>query len=387
MINIKTLNHISDACRKYLPEDRYKMGDDVENPDAIFVRATNMHDYEFAPQTLCIGRAGIGVNTIPLDRCTESGIAVFNTPGANANGVKELFLFALGMGGRDIQGSMDWVRSYNDDEIPVEVAMEQVKKQFVGKEYCGKTLGVIGTGNVGSLVSNIALELEMQVLAYDPYLSVDAAWKVSREVKRKADVSAVFANCDYLTIHTPLTDETQDMINKDTIALMKDGAVIINYARGEVANEADVIDALKSGKISRYICDFPTNALVLAPNTILTPHLGGTTHESEEKCAVMAAKQMANYIENGNIKNSVNLPNVSLDRMGVARLCVIHENVPKMLNRFLDIIGRENINVEHMMNKHRGKFAYTIIDTGSAISDEIKEEIASMAEVVRVRVI
>lgn len=387
MINIKTLNHISDACRIYLPEDKYNVADDVENPDAIFVRATNMHDYEFSPNTLCVGRAGIGVNTIPLDRCTQSGIAVFNTPGANANGVKELFLFALGMGGRDLQGGMDWVRAYNDNEIPVEVAMEQVKKQFVGQEYYGKTLGVIGTGNVGSLIANIALELEMQVIAYDPYLSVDAAWKVSREVKRKADVSYVFANCDYLTIHTPLTEETREMINKDTIALMKDGAVIINYARGEVANEADVIEALKSGKISRYICDFPTKALTEAPNTILTPHLGGTTHESEDKCSIMAAKAIVNYIENGNIKNSVNLPNVSLDRMGVARLCIIHENIPKMLNRFLDIIGRDNINVEHMMNKHHGKYAYTIIDTGSEISDAIAQEISAMTEVVRVRVI
>lgn len=387
MIKIKTLNHVSDACLEYLPDGRYAISDDMENPDALFVRAMNLHEYKFDPRTVCIARAGIGVNTIPLERCTENGICVFNTPGANANGVKELFLFAISVASRDVIGGMRWVYSYDDEGVPVEVAMEKIKKQFAGPEYYKKTLGVIGTGNVGSLVANIGLDLGMRVVAYDPYLSVDAAWKVSRKVERKSDVSSVFAECDYLTIHTPLTDETLNMINKDRIALMKDGARIINYARGEVANEDDIIEALESGKIGCFVCDFPTARLARARNTVLTPHLGGTTFESEEKCAVMAAKQMADYIENGNVKNSVNLPDVYLDRMGKARVCVIHRNVPRMINRFLDLIGDADINVEHMINKPRGEVAYTIMDLNCAISDDIRDAIASMNEVMRVRII
>jgi len=387
MFKIKTLNHVSDACLHHLPRDMYEMNDDVQKPDAIFVRACDMHGYDFAQETLCIARAGIGVNTIPVDACTERGITVFNTPGANANGVKELFVFALGMASRDILGGMNWVYGYDAVGDSVEVAMEKIKKQFAGPEYFDKTLGVIGTGNVGSLVSNIALDLGMRVVAYDPYLSVDAAWKVSRNVERKRDLASLFSECDYLTLHTPLTDETRDMICKANIEKMKDGVRIINYARGEVVNEADIIEALNSGKVSSFVCDFPTAALIKAKNCILTPHLGGTTIESEEKCAIMAAKQMTDYLENGNITNSVNLPSVSLERMGSARICVIHQNVPRMINRFLDLIGNENINVEHMINKPRGAVAYTIIDTGSPISADIRSAIESMSEVMRVRVI
>ncbi|MCD8373975.1 MAG: 3-phosphoglycerate dehydrogenase family protein [Oscillospiraceae bacterium] len=387
MIKIKTLNHISPACKEILPADKYQLGDNIENPDAIFVRATKMHDYPFNPELLCVARAGIGINNIPLDVCTKKGICVFNTPGGNANGVKELFLFALAMCGREIIDSMRWVYTYDDPEVPMEVKMEKVKNQFAGPEYQGKTLGVIGTGNVGSLVANIAYELDMKVIAYDPYLSVDAAWKVSRNIERVSDVTRIFRESDYITVHVPLKDDTFNMINAEAIAQMRDGVNIINYARGEIVNEDAIVAALESGKVHRFVCDFPTKRLAETKNAVLTPHLGGTTLESEEKCAVMAAREMIEYIANGNIKNSVNLPDVTLERAGVARLCVIHANVPRMINRCLDLIGDKNINVEHMINKPLGSVAYTVIDVDQPISDEIRSTIANMSDVYRVRVI
>ncbi|MCD8255085.1 MAG: 3-phosphoglycerate dehydrogenase family protein [Oscillospiraceae bacterium] len=387
MIKIKTLNHISPACKEILPADKYQLGDNIENPDAIFVRATKMHDYPFNPELLCVARAGIGVNNIPLDVCTKKGICVFNTPGGNANGVKELFLFALAMCGREIMDSMRWVYTYDDPEVPMEVKMEKVKNQFAGPEYQGKTLGVIGTGNVGSLVANIAYELDMKVIAYDPYLSVDTAWKVSRNIERVSDVTRIFRESDYITVHVPLKDDTFNMINAEAIAQMRDGVNIINYARGEIVNEDAIVAALESGKVHRFVCDFPTKRLAETKTAVLTPHLGGTTLESEEKCAVMAAREMIEYIANGNIKNSVNLPDVTLERAGVARLCVIHANVPRMINRCLDLIGDKNINVEHMINKPLGSVAYTVIDVDQPISDEIRSTIANMSDVYRVRVI
>ena len=386
MFTVKTLNHISPACRKIL-ESGYTLSDNAANPDAIFVRATDMHQYEFNKELCCIARAGIGINNIPVERCTDEGIVVFNTPGGNANGVKELFLFALNMASRDLLPAINWVYGYDNPDVPVEVAMEKIKKEFAGPEFGGKTIGVIGTGNVGSLVANICVDLGMRVLAYDPFLSVDAAWKISRYVERAPSLDMIYKECDYITLHAPLTEETRNMVNADSISKMRDGVRIINLARGGCVNEDDIISALESGKVARFVADFPTERLIKAKNCILTPHLGGTTVESEEKCAVMAAEQMADYLENGNIKNSVNLPTVFLERMGVCRLCVIHRNVPRMINRFLDLVGDKNINVEHMINKPCGGVAYTIIDVGEHIGDDVAEKIASMAEVMRVRVI
>ncbi len=384
---IKTLNHISPACREILTPDRYALSDDMDAPDAIFVRATNMLDYPFNPELKCIARAGIGVNTIPIDRCTEAGIAVFNSPGANANGVKELFVFALSMASRDILGGMRWVYSYDNDDIPVDVAMEQAKKQFAGPEYFGKRLGVIGMGNVGSLVANISLELGMEVLGYDPYLSVDAAWKISRNVQRVTDLDTLLRSCDYITLHVPLTAETRDMIDAAAIAKMRDGVRIINYARGEVVNEDAILSAVEHGKVARYVTDFPTSRNVKARNVIVTPHLGGTTIESEANCALMAAREMDDYLRNGNIKNSVNLPTVVLDRSGIARICIIHRNVPGMLTTIMPIFARDEVNIENMTNKSSGAYAYSVFDVNCAIPQHVRDQLRAVEGVLRVRIL
>ncbi len=387
MFKVKTLNHISPACKEILRPERYTLADDMENPDAIFVRATNLHEYNFNPELLCIARAGIGVNTIPLDKCTEQGIVVFNSPGANANGVKELFVFALTMASRDVMGSLNWVYGYNDPEVPIEVAMEKVKKQFAGPEYWGKTLGVIGMGNVGGMTANIAVKLGMEVIGYDPYLSVDAAWKISRSVRRVDDLDTLLKNCDYLTIHTPLTEETRELINAENIAKMKPGVRIINYARGEVVKDEDILAALKSGQVARYITDFPTAENVKVPGVVATPHLGGTTVESEANCALMAAQEMDDYLTTGNIKNSVNLPTVVLERSGKARICIIHRNTPGMLTTIMPIFAKDGVNIENMMNKSAGAYAYSLFDVNSDIPETVVHDLNAVEGVLRVRVI
>ena len=387
MFKVKTLNHVSPSCMEVMTPERYEISDTMENPDAIFVRATDMHNYEFNPALRCIARAGIGVNTIPLKRCSEAGIVVFNTPGGNANVVKELFLFGLGMASRDLMGGMRWVYNYNDPDVPVEVAMEKIKKQFAGPEYYRKTIGVIGTGNVGSLVANIALDLGMKVYGYDPYLSVNAAWRVSRHVERVDNLDTLLKNCDYITLHVPLTDETRGMINAEKIAKMKDGVRIINYARGEVVDEDAIIDALHSGKVARFVADFPTARLTKEPNVILTPHLGGTTVEAEANCALMAAEEMDEYLRNGNIKNSVNMPDLVLDRTGIARICIIHRNLPGMLTTLLPIFAKDQVNIENMTNKSRGEYAYSVFDLNTEVEEKVVEELKAVEGVLRVRVL
>ncbi len=387
MFKVKTLNHISPSCLEIMTPEAYEISDTMADPDAIFVRATDMHSYEFNPALRCIARAGIGVNSIPLKRCSEAGIVVFNTPGGNANAVKELFLFGLGMASRDLMGGMRWVYNYNDPDVPVEVAMEKIKKQFAGPEYYRKTIGVIGTGNVGSLVANIALDMGMKVYGYDPYLSVNAAWRVSRHVIRVDQLDTLLKNCDYITIHTPLTDETRGMINAERISKMKDGVRIINYARGEVVDEDAIIEALHSGKVSRFVADFPTARLIKEPNVILTPHLGGTTVEAEANCALMAAEEMDDYLRNGNIKNSVNLPDLHLDRSGIARICIIHRNLPGMLTTLLPIFAKDQVNIENMTNKSRGEYAYSVFDLNTEVDDTVVAELKAVDGVLRVRVL
>lgn len=387
MFKVKTLNHISPVCRNVLSESSYEIGDKVQNPDAIFVRATNMLDYDFNPELLCIARAGIGVNTIPLDRCSEKGIVVFNSPGGNANGVKELFVFALGMASRDVLGGMNWVYNYQDASTPIAVAMEKTKNQFAGPEYSGKKLGVVGTGNVGSLVANVALDLGMEVYAYDPYLSVDAAWKVSKNVIRVSTLNELLESCDYLTLHVPLTSETRNLINKDSVAHMKKGIRVINYARGEVVNEEAIIEALKSGVVARFVCDFPTEGLIAAPNTILTPHLGGTTIEGEANCALMAAQEMDDYLKNGNIKNSVNMPTLVMPRTGVCRICIIHRNLPGMLTSIMQFFTRDHINIENMTNKSSGSYAYSIFDINTPAGEKILKDLNSIDGLLRIRIL
>ena len=304
MYKVKTLNNISKACLGILKG--YEVGDNVESPDVIFVRASNMLDYDFNPELLCIARAGIGVNTIPLEKCAEKGIVVFNTPGGNANGVKELFLFGITMACRDIQGAMSWVQNFDTSSGDITTTMEKIKKQFVGPEYLGKKIGIIGMGNVGGRVANICQHLCIDVYGYDPYLSVDAAWRISNKVHRVSTLDELCQDCDFISLHVPLKDDTRNMVDRDLIAKMQDGVRIINYARKEVVNEEAMIEALESGKVARFVTDFPSNALIGRNNVIITPHLSGTTIESEENCAIMAAQEAVDYVENGNICNSVN---------------------------------------------------------------------------------
>ena len=388
MADIKIINNLSENGLDVLRNAGFKISEEEENPIGILMRSKIIHDYVFNPELLAISRSGVGVNNIPVDRCTQEGIAVFNTPGANSNSVKELTISLMVLIARSVVDSMRWIdtlKGLGDDAIKEEV--ERGKKDFVGPELEGKTLGVIGLGAVGSKVANAALDLGMTVYGYDPYLSVDAAWKVSKNVQRIESLDELYPLCDYITLHPPLTPETKAMIDEKAIAKMRDGVRLINCARGGIVNEEAVLAALDSGKIAYFASDFPSEATIGHKNVILTPHLGGSSEESEVNCAVMAAQELVEYLKTGNVKNSVNLPTVSLERMGEARLCVIHKNVPRMINRFLDLIGDENINVEHMINKPSGDIAYTIIDTGSDISAHIEEQISAMDEVMRVRII
>ena len=387
MYKVKTLNNISPSSKEVLNENEYEMSDTVADPDALFVRASDLHDYPWTDNIKCIGRAGIGVNTIPLEECASKGIVVFNTPGGNANAVKEQFLFGITAASRNLIGAINWVNSYQGEHGPIEAYMEKIKKQFVGPEFYGKTLGVVGTGNVGSLVANVALDLGMKVYAYDPYLSVDAAWKVSRRVFRVSSLNDLFKHVDYLTLHTPLTDETRGMIGKEQIAMMKDGVRIINYARGEVVDEDAMIEALNSGKVARFVADFPTEKMCKAPNAVLTPHLGGTTYEAESNCARMAAEEIDDCLKNGNIKNSVNLPNVTLERSGMNRICLIHKNIPGMLTNIMPVFSKDGINIENMTNKSRGEFAYSVFDVNSEVNEKAVEELKNLDGMIRVRVL
>ena len=386
MFEIKTMNNIAVQGLDELAANGLTVDVDAENPDGLLIRSAKLHDAVFGDKLLAIARAGVGTDNVPVDRCTEAGIAVFNTAGANAEAVKELALCALLLASRDIVGGIEWVKSLAGNEN-VAAAVEKGKSAYVGPEINGKTLGIIGLGAIGFRVANAAAELGMTVYGYDPYMSVDAAWRLSSEVKHAADIETIFRQCDYIMVQVHYNNETRHMLGAEQIAKMKQGVRIINLARGELVDDAALIPALKSGKVARYVTDFPNNDLVGLKNVVAIPHLGASTPESEEKCAVMAAKELADYLYNGNIKNGVNLPSVSLERAGVCRLCVIHRNVPRMINHFLDLIGEENINVEHMINKPRGDVAYTIIDTGSVIGSAITDKIAAMDEVMRVRVI
>jgi len=385
MYKIGTLNKISPVGLAKLT-DNYTVVEDVNEANGIILRSYDMHEMALSENLLAVGRAGAGVNNIPLDKCADQGIVVFNAPGANANAVKELCLAGMIMAARNIPAGLAWAKTLVGSE-GVGKQIEKGKGQFAGTEIMGKTLGVIGLGAVGAKIANAALELGMMVYGYDPYLSVDAAWKLSGSVKHARDLDTIYRNCDYITLHVPYMDSTHHMLSDDAFEKMRDGVRIINLARGELVDDDAILRALESGKVAKYVTDFPNAKTVTYPNTIPLPHLGASTPESEEKCAVMAARELVDYLENGNIKNSVNLPRVKLERMGVARICVIHRNVPRMINMVLDFIGEHDINVEHMINKPRGEYAYTMIDVGSPISDEIRDQIASMENIYRVRVL
>ena len=386
MFEIQTMNAISASGIAVLEAKGCHVGPDVEMPQALLIRSADLHDYAFPPQLLAIGRAGAGTNNIPVEACTEQGIAVFNSPGANAEAVKEQEICAMVLASRDVLGSIEWVRSIADRGEEIPTLVEKGKSNFAGPELLGKTLGVIGLGATGALVANAALDLGMTVYGYDPFMSVNAAWQLSRDVLHADGIDEIFENSDYISLNVPYTDSTHHLLDAAAFQKMRPGVRILNESRAEVVDDEAMTEALKSGRVAKYVTDFPNQTILRAPNVIAMPHLGACTPESEDRCAVMAARELYDYLLNGNIKNSVNLPDVSLSRMGVCRLCVIHHNVPKMINRILDRLGVD-VNVEHMINKPRGKYAYTMVDLGSPIDEITAESIRRMDHVLRVRVI
>ena len=387
MYRIRTFNKISPVGLNRLDPALYAVSDSETDEDAILVRSAKLLDYDFPKNLLAISRAGAGVNNIPLDRCSEAGIVVFNTPGANANAVKELVLCAMLMGSRDVDGGIQWVRQQVASGVDVTTVVEKGKAAFIGPELYKKTLGVIGLGAIGSLVANIALSLGMDVYGYDPFLSVDAALRLDRHIHVVKDINELYKRADYITIHIHYTKDTERMIDAKAIGAMKRGVRFINLARGEIVDDDAMLAALDTGWVAAYVTDFPNNRLVGAPHVLAMPHLGASTPESEQNCAVMAVDQLRDYLENGNIRNSVNMPNASLERMGACRLCVIHRNVPNMINSSLDLISARNINIEHMINKPRGGYAYTMIDLAEKVNGEITGQIQKNPDVLRVRVI
>ena len=387
MFKIKTMNSISPLGIEALTRHGCDVGAEIDAPDALLIRSADLHGMEMNRELLCIARAGAGYNNIPVEDLAEKGIVVFNSPGANAEAVKELEMCSLVMASRDVLGSIAWVKSIAGEGEKIPALVEKGKNAFGGPELMGKTMGVIGLGATGALVANLAVSLDMTVLGYDPFMSVDAAWNLSRDVVRAESLDDLLSKSDYISLNVPYTDETHHMIKAETLGKMKDGVRIINESRAEVVCDEDMLAAIEGGKVARYVTDFPNEKLIGQRNVIVMPHLGACTPESEDRCAVMGANQIYDYLLNGNIKNSVNLPNVSLSRMGVCRLCVIHRNVPRMITRILDFISDKNINVEHMINKPRGGYAYTIVDLGQSIGEDTAEQILAMPEVLRVRVI
>ena len=388
MFKIKTMNKISPKGLAELPTDSYIVGDDVMNEDGILVRSAKLHEYPFPENLRAIARAGAGTNNIPVDRCSEAGIVVFNTPGANANAVKELVICAMLVASRDVMGGSAWVREQAMAEgVDVAAAVEKGKAAFVGPELYRKTLGVIGLGAIGALVANVALSLGMEVYGYDPYLSVDAALRLDRHGHVVKDIAELYKVSDYITIHVPYMDETRHTIDADALAAMKDGVRVINLARGELVDDDAMIAALESGKAACYVTDFPNNKITLAKHVVAIPHLGASSPESEENCAVMAAQELRDYLENGNIKNSVNFPNVEMERTGVQRLCVIHRNIPAMLANITRQLSEDGVNVPNMTNKSKGDYAYTIVDVDSPVTDEAIADLKAIPGIIRMRLI
>ena len=387
MYRIKTLNKISPAGLSVLDQTRFTISGDVENEDGILVRSADMHDYQFPDALRAVARAGAGTNNIPIDRCSEAGIVVFNTPGANANAEKELAVCALLLSCRKITEGADWVRAQAGGGADVEKVVEKGKSQFVGPEISGKMLGVIGLGAIGVQVANIATKLGMTVFGYDPFLSVDGALALSRLVHRAMDLETIYKNCDYITLHVPQTAETRGMLNEDAFHMMKGGVRILNLARGGLVNDDDMLAALDSGKVACYVTDFPNNKLIQGKNVVAIPHLGASTPESEENCAVMAAQQLRDYLENGNITNSVNLPTLVQPWSGECRLCIIHRNVPGAIASITGVLSKDGVNVENMTNKSKKDYAYTVVDVGSRVSDAVASEIRALDGVLRVRLL
>ena len=387
MYQIKTFNKISPIGLNRFDPELYTVSDSATNEDGILVRSAKLLDYQFPSHLLAISRAGAGVNNIPIDRCSEAGIAVFSTPGANANAVKELVLCAMLMGSRDVDGSIRWVRDQVEAGVDVTTVVEKGKSAFVGPELYRKTLGIIGLGAIGSLVANMAVSLGMDVYGYDPFLSIESALRLDRHVHVVKDINELYKRADYITVHIHFTDKTRHMIDADAISNMKRGVRFINLARGEIVDDDAMLAALDTGWVAAYITDFPNNKLVQAPHVLAMPHLGASTPESEQNCAVMAVNELRDYLENGNIRNSVNLPNVTLERSGVQRMCIIHKNVPGMLANITTLLSTDGVNVENLSNKSKGDLAYTLVDLGANVDEAVIEDVKKLANVIRVRVI
>ncbi len=386
MFNILTLNKISETglCRF---GDKYNYSANIEAPDAILVRSASMHDMVLNENTLAIARAGAGVNNIPVDKCSEDGIVVFNTPGANANAVKELVIAGLLLASRKVIPAIEWAKTLkgNGDTVPKDV--EKGKSAFAGPEILGKTLGVVGLGAIGILVANTAAALGMKVIGYDPYLSVKQSINLNHHVKFTDDLNEIITNSDYISLHVPLNDGTRGLVNKNTIAQMKDSVRILNFARGELVDTNDILEALQNGKVAAYVTDFPNDAVIGAPGVIAIPHLGASTPESEDNCAIMAVDQVADFLENGNIVNSVNFPSISLPASDKHRLTIAHKNVAGIVSKITSAFANEDVNIDNMVNKSKGEYAYTIVETDTEPSPEAIEALKKISGIIRIRVL
>ena len=386
MFQINCLNPISKVGLDRLTAD-YKVTDNMNDAEGVLVRSASMHEMDLPENLLAVARAGAGVNNIPLDKCAQKGIVVFNTPGANANGVKELVIAGMLLAARDVVGGIEWVKA-SKDNADIAKAAEKEKKKFAGTEVMGKKLGVIGLGAIGVKVANTAVSLGMEVYGYDPYVSVNAAWNLSRSVKHVMNVEEIYADCDYITIHVPLLDSTKKMINKEAFEKMKDGVVLLNFARDLLVDEDALIEALNSGKVKKYVTDFANHTVAGHEGILVTPHLGASTEESEENCAVMAVKEVRDFLENGNIKNSVNFPNCDMGTcVAVGRIAITHKNIPNMISQLTKILGAEGLNIADMTNKSKGEYAYTLIDLESAASAEALDALKAIEGVSKVRVV
>ena len=386
MFQYKCLNPIS-PCGTSLFTEEYKQVEELQKADAVLVRSAAMHDMQDVPNLLAVARAGAGVNNIPIADYSEKGIVVFNTPGANANGVKELVLAGMLLASRDIIGGINWVQE-NEEDGNIAKDAEKAKKAFAGQELEGKKLGVIGLGAIGVLVANAATHLGMDVYGYDPYVSVDSAWRLSRSIHHTTNVDEIYENCDYITVHVPALDSTKGMIGKDALGLMKEGVIVLNFARDVLVDSEAMVDALVAGKVKHYVTDFPTPEIAGVKGAIVIPHLGASTEESEDNCAKMAVKEVMDYLENGNIKHSVNYPDCDMGLRGdKTRILVLHHNVPNMIGQISAILAKDNMNIADLTNKSKGKYAYTMIDVDSEVPDGVVEELKQIGEVLRVRVI
>lgn len=382
--NIKLLNKIAKVGTDKLDRELFNVGEELDAPYGIMVRSANMLDMDINPELRAIARAGAGVNNIPIDRCTDAGVVVFNTPGANANAVKELVICGLMLASRNVVGGIEWANELTED---VAKQVEKGKSKFAGIEVKGKTLGVIGLGAIGGMVANTAVGLDMSVVGCDPFLSVEGAWRLNSKVKKAAQYDDVYAEADYITLHVPSNAQTKGMINKETIGKMKDGVRILNFSRADLVVASDIKEAIESGKVAAYVTDFPTEETVNVKGIVTIPHLGASTEESEDNCAVMAAVQLADYITNGNVQNSVNFPSISMPRSTDCRLCILHKNVPSMLAGFTAICSEQGINIENMMSRSRNDVAFTLIDVNGKPSDDSINALKTMDSVYRVRVI